>query len=123
MVNLQIVGSRLRFIVVAAVGMVLGACAHRPAPAAPQYPAVPEQSVRLLAAAPKSPYARRGLVTIEDRLAAMSRDAWLQVRAIAGQSGANAVFIRQQYAFWLRDPRTKQRVRMERTVYHLVYVP
>jgi len=103
--------------------MLLGACAHKPAPAAPQYPAVPEQSVRLLAAVPKSPYARRGVVTIEDRLAAMSRDAWLQVRAIAGQSGANAVFVRQQHTFWLRDPQTKQRVRMERAVYQLVYVP
>jgi hypothetical protein len=103
--------------------MLLGACAHKPGPAAPQYPAVPEQSVRLLAAAPKSPYARRGVVTMEDRLAAMSGDAWLQVRAIAGQSGANAVFVRQQHTFWLRDPQTKQRVRMERSVYELLYLP
>jgi hypothetical protein len=103
--------------------MLLGACAHKPGPAAPQYPAVPEQSVRLFAAAPKSPYARRGVVTMEDRLAAMSGDAWLQVRAIAGQSGANAVFVRRQHTFWLRDPQTKQRVRMERSVYELLYVP
>jgi hypothetical protein len=103
--------------------MLLGACAHKPAPAAPQYPAVPEQSVRLLAAAPKSSYARRGVVTIEDRLAAMSGDPWLQARAIAGQNGANAVFVRQHHTFWLRDPQTKQRVRMERTVYQLMYVP
>ena len=123
MVTLENVGSRHKCIVVAAAGMLLGACAHKPAPAAPQYPAVPEQSVRLLAAAPKSPYARRGVVTIEDRLAAMSGDAWLQVRTIAGQSGANAVFVRQQHTFWLRDPQTKQRVRMERTVYQLMYVP
>jgi hypothetical protein len=60
---------------------------------------------------------------MEDRLAAMSGDAWLQVRAIAGQNGANAVFVRQQRTSWLRDPQTKQRVRMERTVYQLVYVP
>jgi len=122
-VNLQTVGSRNKCIVVAAVGMLLGACAHKPAPAAPQYPAVPEQSVRLLAAAPKSPYARRGVVTIEDRLAAMSGDSWLQARAIAGQNGANAVFVRQHHTFWLRDPQTKQRVRMERTVYQLMYLP
>jgi hypothetical protein len=53
----------------------------------------------------------------------MSGDAWLQVRAIAGQNGANAVFVRQERTSWLRDPQTKQRVRMERTVYQLVYVP
>jgi hypothetical protein len=122
-VNLQTVGSRHKCIAVAAVGMLLGACAHKPAPAAPQYPAVPEQSVRLLAAAPKSPNARRGVVTIEDRLAATSGDPWLQARAIAGQNGANAVFVRQHHTFWLRDPQTKQRVRMERTVYQLVYLP
>ena len=108
---------------VAAVGTMLAACAHKPAPAAPQNPAVPEQSVRLLAAAPNSPFARRGVVTIEDRLAALSGDAWSQVRAIAGQSGANAVFIRHQSTFWLRDPQTRQRVRMGRTIYQLVYVP
>jgi hypothetical protein len=122
-VNLQIVGSRLQWVVIVATCIALGACAHKPAPAQPQYPAVPEQSVRLLAAAPKGSYARRGVVTIEDRLAAMSGDAWLQVRTMAAQSGANGVFVRHQRTFWLRDPQTKQRVRMERTVYELVYVP
>ena len=103
--------------------LVLGACAHKPAPPAPQYPAVPEQSVRLLAAAPKSPFAPRGVVTIQDRLAAMSGNTWLQVRAMAGQSGANAVYVRRQSTFWLRDPQTKQPVRMGRTVYQLLYLP
>jgi hypothetical protein len=122
-VNLQIVGSRLQWVVIVATCIALGACAHKPAPAQPQYPAVPEQSVRLLAAAPKGSYARRGVVTIEDRLAAMSGDAWLQVRTMAAQTGANGVFVRHQRTFWLRDPQTKQRVRMERTVYELVYMP
>ena len=123
MVNLQIVGSRLRWVVIVAACIALGACAHKPAPAQPQYPAVPEQSVRLLAAAPKGSYTHRGVFTIEDRLAAMSGDAWVQVRAMAAQSGANAAFVRHQRTFWLRDPQTKQRVRMERTIYELVYVP
>ena len=117
------VGSRLQWVVIVAACIVLGACAHKPAPAAPQYPAVPEQAVRLLAAAPTGPYARRGVVTIEDRLAAMSGDAWLQVRTMAAQSGANGVYVRQQHTFWLRDPKTRQRVRTERTIYQLVYIP
>jgi hypothetical protein len=63
------------------------------------------------------------VVAIEDHLAAMSGDAWLQVRTMAAQSGANGVYVRQQHTFWLRDPKTRQRVRMERTIYQLVYIP
>jgi hypothetical protein len=103
--------------------LLLGACAHKPAPAGPQYSAIPEQSVRLLAAAPKPPFARLGAVTIQDRLEAMSGDSWSQVRAMAAQTGANGVFVRQQKVFWYRDPQTKQRVRIQRTVYQLVYIP
>jgi hypothetical protein len=122
-VNLQIVGGRHGWVVIAAVCLLFGACAHKPAPAGPQYPAIPEQSVRLLAAAPQPPFARLGVVTIQDRLEAMSGDAWSQVRTMAAQSGANGVFVRQQKIFWYRDPQTEQRVRIQRTVYQLVYIP
>ena len=123
MVNLQIVGGRLNWVLITVASLLVGACAHKPAPAGPQYPAIPEQSVRLLAVAPAPPFARLGVVTIQDRLETMTGNTWLQVRAMAAQSGANGVFVRQQKAFWLRDPQTKQRIRMERTIYQLVYVP
>ena len=121
--NLQIVSNRLEWVLFTVVCLLLGACAHKPAPAGPQYPAIPEQSVRLLAAAPQPPFARRGVVTIQDRLEAMSGDTWSQVRTMAAQSGANGVFVRQQKIFWYRDPQTKQRIRIQRTVYQLVYIP
>ena len=123
MVNLQIVGGRFKRVLISVTCLVLGACAHKPAPAGPQYPAVSEQSVRLLAAAPNPRFARLGVVTIQDRLEAMTGDAWSQVRTMAAQSGANGVFVRQQKTFWYRDPQTKQRVRIQRTVYQLVYIP
>jgi hypothetical protein len=122
-VNLQIVGGRLNWVLITVASLLVGACAHKPAPAGPQYPAIPEQSVRLLAVAPAPPFARLGVVTIQDRLETMTGNTWLQVRAMAAQSGANGVFVRQQKTFWLRDPQTKQRIRMERTIYQLVYVP
>jgi hypothetical protein len=121
--NLQIVSGRLKWILISLAFLLFGACAHKPAPAAPQYPAISEQSVRLLAAAPKPPFARLGVVTIQDRLEAMSGDTWSQVRAMAAQNGANGVFVRQQKTFWYRDPHTKQPVRIQRTVYQLVYIP
>jgi hypothetical protein len=122
-VNLQIVSGRLEWVLISVACLLLGACAHKPAPAGPQYPAIPEQSVRLLAAAPKPPFARLGVVTIQDRLEAMSGDTWSQVRTTAAQNGANGVFVRQQKTFWYRDPQTKRRVRIQRTVYQLVYIP
>jgi hypothetical protein len=121
--NLQIVSDRLEWVLISVACLLLGACAHKPAPAGPNYPAIPEQSVRLLAAAPMPPFARLGVVTIQDRLEAMSGDAWTQVRRMAAQTGANGVFVRQQKIFWYRDPQTKQRVRIQRTVYQLVYIP
>ena len=123
MVNLPIVGGRFRWVLISVTCLLLGACAHKPAPAGPQYPAISEQSVRLLAAAPKPPFARLGVVTIQDRLEAMAGDTWSQVRTLAAQSGANGVFVRQQRTFWRRDPQTKQRVRIQRIVYQLVYIP
>ena len=123
MVKPQIVSDRLERVLIAVVCLLLGACAHKPAPAGPQYPAIPEQSVRLLAAAPKPPFAGLGVVTIQDRLEAMSGNTWSQVRTMAAQSGANGVFVRQQKIFWYRDPQTKQRVRIQRTVYQLFYIP
>lgn len=123
MVNLQIIGGRLEWVLIPVACLLLGACAHKPAPAGPQYSTIPEQSVRLLAAAPKPPFARLGMVTIQDRMEAMSRDTWSQVRTMAAQSGANGVFVREQKIFWYRDPQTKQRVRIQRTVYQLVYIP
>ena len=123
MVNLQILGSRLEWVLISVACLLLGACAHKPVPAGPQYPAIPEQSVRLLAAAPKPPFAGLGVVTIQDRLEAMSGNTWAQVRTMAAQSGANGVFVRQQKIFWYRDPQTKQRVRIQRTVYQLFYIP
>ena len=116
-------GFWVKWVLISVTCLLLGACAHKPAPAGPQYPAIPEQSVRLLAAAPKPPFARLGVVTIQDRLEAMAGDTWSQVRTMAAQSGANGVFVRQQKIFWYRDPRTKQRVRIQRTVYQLVYMP
>ena len=121
--NRQIVSNWLQWVLISVVCLVLGACAHKPAPAVPHYPAIAEQSVRLLAAAPNPPFARLGVVTIQDRLEAMSGDTWSQVRTMAAQSGANAVFVRQQKTFSYRDPQTKQRVRIQRTVYQLVYIP
>ena len=121
--NRQIASDRLEWVLICLVCLLLGACAHKPAPAGPQYPAIPEQSVRLLAAAPKLHFARLGVVTIQDRLQAMTGDAWSQVRTMAAQSGANGVFVRQQKIFWYRDPQTKQTVRIQRTVYQLVYIP
>ena len=123
MVNFQIVSGRLEWVLISVACLLLGACAHKPSPAEPQYSAIPEQSVRLLAAAPKPPFARLGVVTIQDRLEAMSGDTWSQVRTTAAQNGANGVFVRQQKTFWYRDPKTKQRVRIQRTVYDLVYIP
>ncbi|MBV8216162.1 MAG: hypothetical protein JOZ08_23330 [Verrucomicrobia bacterium] len=123
MVKLKIVSGRLEWELIAVACLLLGACAHKPAPAGPQYPVIPEQSVRLLAAAPKPPFARLGVVTIQDRLEAMSGNSWSQVRTMAAQTGANGVFVRAQKIFWHRDPQTKQRVRIERTVYQLVYIP
>jgi hypothetical protein len=123
MVNLEMIGSRLQRMLVFATCLLIGACAHKPAPPAPQYPALSEQSVRLLAASPQPPFARLGVVTIQDRIESMAGDTWLQVRTMAARNGANGVFIRQQRTFWLRDPQTKQRVRMERIVYQLVYIP
>jgi hypothetical protein len=117
------VGVGLKWVLISVACLLFGACAHRPAPAGPQYPAISEQSVRLLAAAPKPPFARLGVVTIQDRLEAMSGDTWSQVRTMAAQSGANGVFVRQQKTFLHRDPQTKQRVRIQRTVYQLVYIP
>jgi hypothetical protein len=122
-VNLQMVTGRLEWLLTCVACLLLGACAHKPAPPGPQYPAIPEQSVRLLAAAPKPPFARLGVVTIQDRLEAMSGNTWSQVRTMAAQSGANGVFVRQQKIFWYRDPQTKERVRIQRTVYQLVYIP
>jgi hypothetical protein len=122
-VNLQFLGGRLEWMLILVACLLLGACAHKPAPAGPQYPAIPEQSVRLLAATPKPPFARLGVVAIQDRLQAMSRDTWPQVRTMAAQSGANGVFVREQKIFWYRDPKTKQRVRIQRNVYQLVYIP
>jgi hypothetical protein len=121
--NRQIVSNRLHWVLVSVVCLLVAACAHKPVPAGPQYPVIPEQSVRLLAAAPKPPFARLGVVTIQDRLEAMSGDTWSQVRTMAAQSGANGVFVRQQKTFWYRDPQTKQRVRIQRTIYQLVYIP
>jgi hypothetical protein len=121
--NLQIVDGRFKWVLMFVTFLLLGACVHKPAPAGPQYPAIPEQSVRLLAAAPKPTFARLGVVTIQDRLEAMSGDTWSQVRTMAAQSGANGVFVRQQKTFWYREPRTKQRVRIQRTIYQLVYIP
>jgi len=121
--NLQIFSDRHEWVLISVASLLLAACAHKPAPAGPQYPAIPEQSVRLLATAPVPPFARLGVVTIQDRLEAMSGDAWSQVRTRAAQSGANGVFVRQQKIFWYRDPQTKQRVRIQRTVYQLVYIP
>ena len=123
MVNFQIVSGRLEWVLISVACLLLGACAHKPSPAEPQYSAIPEQSVRLLAAAPKPPFARLGVVTIQDRLEAMSGDTWSQVRTTEAQNGANGVFVRQQKTFWYRDPQTKQRVRIQRTVYQLVYIP
>lgn len=117
------VSGRSKWVLIWVACLALGACAHKPAPAGPQYPVIPEQSVRLLAAAPKPPFARLGVVTIQDRLEAISGDTWSQVRTMAAQSGANGVFVRQQKTFWHRDPQTKQRVRIQRTVYQLVYIP
>jgi hypothetical protein len=122
-VNLQIVGGRFKWVLISVTCLLLGACAHKPEPAGPQYPAIPEQSVRLLAAAPKSSFARLGVVTIQDRLEAMAGDTWSQVRTMAAQSGANGVFVRQQKTFWYRDPQTRERVRIQRTIYQLVYIP
>jgi hypothetical protein len=122
-VNLKNVSDRMGRTFLYLFCLLLGACAHKPAPAGPQYPAVPEQSVRLLAAAPTPPFAQLGVVTIQDRLEAMSGDTWSQVRTLAAQNGANGVFVRQQKTFWHRDPKTKQRVRIQRTVYQLVYIP
>jgi hypothetical protein len=116
------VGSPLRGVVIA-VCILSAGCAHQPKPAAPQYPAVPESAVRLLAVAPKPPFARLGAVTIQDRLSALPGDTWAQVRSMAARAGANRVFIRGQKTFWLRDPATRQRVRMQRIVYQLVYLP
>jgi hypothetical protein len=115
-------GNSLRRILVVAC-ILLAGCAHKPAPAPPQYPAVPEASVRLLAVAPRPPFARLGVVTIQDRLANLPGDTWNQVRTMAGRVGANRVFIRGQRTFWLRDPATRRRVRMQRIVYQLVYLP
>ena len=123
MVNFQIVSGRLEWVLISVACLLLGACAHKPSPAEPQYSAIPEQSVRLLAAAPKPPFARLGVVTIQDRLEAMSGDTWSQVRTTAAQNGANGVFVRQQKTFWYRDPKTRQQVRIQRTVYELVYIP
>ena len=123
MVNLQIVGGRLEWVLISVACLLLGACAHKPVPPGPQYPAIPEQSVQLLAAAPKPPFAGLGVVTIQDRLEAMSGNTWAQVRTMAAQSGANGVFVRQQKIFWYRDPQTKQRVRIQRIVYQLFYIP
>lgn len=117
------VGFERNWLLISVACLLFGSCAHKPAPAGPQYPAVSEQSVRLLAAAPKPPFARLGVVTIQDRLEAMSGDTWSQVRTMAAQSGANGVFVRRQKTFWHRDPQTKQRVRIQRTVYQLVYIP
>jgi hypothetical protein len=117
------VGVELKWVLISVACLLLGACAHKPAPAGPHYPAIPEQSVRLLAAAPKPPSAQLGVVTIQDRLEAMSGDTWSQVRRVAAQTGANGVFVLQQKIFWYRDPQTKQRVRIQRTVYQLVYIP
>jgi hypothetical protein len=121
--HLQMVSGRSKWVLIWVACLALGACAHKPVPAGPQYPVVPEQSVRLLAAAPKPPFALLGVVTIQDRLEAMSGDTWSQVRTMAAQSGANGVFVRQQKIFWYRDPQTKRRVRIQRTVYQLVYIP
>ena len=96
----QIISNWLQWVLISVFCLVLGACAHKPAPVEPQYPAIPEQSVRLLAAAPKPPFARLGVVTIQDRLEAMSGDTWSQVRTMAAQSGANGVFVRQQKILW-----------------------
>jgi hypothetical protein len=118
-------GRSLRGVLIAAC-ILLAGCAHKPKPAGPQYPAVPEASVRLLAVAPKPPFAGLGVVTIQDRLdrlMAMPGDTWTQVRTMAARAGANRVFIRGQKTFWLRDPATRQRVRMQRIVYQLVYLP
>ena len=123
MVNFQIVSGRLEWVLISVACLLLGACAHKPSPAEPQYSAIPEQSVRLLAAAPKPSFARLGVVTIQDRLEAMSGDTWSQVRTTAAQNGANGVFVRQQKTFWYRDPKTRQQVRIQRTVYELVYIP
>jgi hypothetical protein len=117
------VGFERNWLLLSVACLLFGACAHKPVPAGPQYPAVSEQSVRLLAAAPKPPFARLGVVTIQDRLEAMSGDTWSQVRTMAAQSGANGVFVRRQKIFWHRDPQTKQRVRIQRTIYQLVYIP
>jgi hypothetical protein len=122
-VNLQIVSGRLEWVLISVACMVLSACAHKAAPAGPQFSAVPEQSVRLLAAAPKPPFARLGVVTIQNRLEARSGDPWSQVRTMAAQNGANGVFVRQQKTFWYRDPQTKKRVRIQRTIYQMVYIP
>jgi hypothetical protein len=122
-VNLQIASGRLECVLIFVACILLGACAHKTAPAGPQYSAIPEQSVRLLAAAPKPPFARLGVVTIQDRLEARSGDTWSQVRTMAAQNGANGVFVHQQKTFWYRDPQTKQRERIQRTVYQLVYIP
>jgi len=109
--------------VLVAVCILLAGCAHKPKPAAPQYPAVPEAEVRLLAAAPAPPFARLGVVTIQDRLTALPGDTWARVRSMAARAGANRVFIRGQKTFWLRDPATRQRMRMQRIAYQLVYLP
>ena len=106
-----------------AVCILLAGCAHKPAPAGPQYPAVPEASVRLLGAAPQLPFARLGVVTIQDRLTNMPGDTWPQVRSMAARAGANRAFIRGQRTFWWRDPATRRRVHMQRVVYQLVYLP
>lgn len=115
-------GSSAKGILIVAC-ILLAGCAHKPAPAGPQYPAVPEASVRLLAAAPNPPFAQLGVVTIQDRLANMPGDTWTQVRTMAARAGANRVFVRGQKTFWLRDPATRQRVRMQRIVFQLVYLP
>jgi hypothetical protein len=89
----------------------------------PSYPAVPTNSVRILAQLPSPPYDVIDTITVQTD-AAIGRDKMIsEIRQRAGNSGANVIIVLSEKVFIWRNAAIHQRLHTRRIVARAIRLP